>query len=87
MLEHVAVIHVTARSQTTKDTEAAVTMLADDQAAETVVFGENGLLQAAASSSENFLIASIIESLGDFRTRDRERAKIGDDERRSRFSA
>jgi 3-hydroxyisobutyrate dehydrogenase-like beta-hydroxyacid dehydrogenase len=31
-------------AEAAKDTEVAVTMLADDQATETVVFGENGLL-------------------------------------------
>ena len=38
-------------AEAAKDTEVAVTMLADDQAAETVVFGENGLLQGLPKGS------------------------------------
>jgi 3-hydroxyisobutyrate dehydrogenase-like beta-hydroxyacid dehydrogenase len=38
-------------AEAARDTEVAVTMLADDQAAETVVFGENGLLQGLPRGS------------------------------------
>jgi 3-hydroxyisobutyrate dehydrogenase-like beta-hydroxyacid dehydrogenase len=47
----VAAVAANTPAEAAKDTEVAVTMLADDQAVETVVFGENGLLQGLPKGS------------------------------------
>jgi 3-hydroxyisobutyrate dehydrogenase-like beta-hydroxyacid dehydrogenase len=51
----VAAVAANTPAEAAKYTEVAVTMLADDQAVETVVFGENGLLQGLPGLHPHFV--------------------------------